>query len=839
VLNPIKNSILSIILAISFMSPAFAQTTDETSDVMEEVVVMATKREQTLQEVPIAVSVVDAEVLEQAHITDMIQLQSLVPSLKVTQLQTTGNTNFIIRGFGNGANNPGIEPSVGVFIDGVYRSRSASAIADLPYLERIEVLRGPQSTLFGKNASAGVINIVTAAPNMNELEGYGEFTYGNYNQVILKGALSGPISDTFGFSLAVNGNSRDGYFDNLETGSEINERSRWGVRGQLLWLPSDNTTLRLIADYDESDEKCCGVANLVAGPTTGAILLVGGNIVPNDAFAREQYFDFDPTNKIENQGVSLQADFNFSNDMVLTSITAYREMSRLDNADVDFTSAELISINSGDTDIETFTQEFRLSQSTDSLDWMLGAYYFDEDLTHDNDIRYDSAFRPYADILSSGNVTLLEQTMIGLGLLPPSVRFFDTGQGAFDRAGQDDRTTSLFGQVDWHVTDRLTLTAGANYTKVKKDAFIQQTNTDIFSALDMVEVGFGAGFFQLTGLPPSLENIIANPGAAAIANALSTVPCSAETGPACNPLLGLQPLQFLPPFVDFPNSVESGTSDDSKTTWTARAAFQANDNINLYVSAGTGFKATSWNLSRDSRPFLRDIPALEAAGLTVNNLTPGTRYAGPEEALVYELGFKGSWQTTMLNMALFSQEIDGFQSNIFTGTGFVLANAGKQSTTGLEVDSLWLPTESLKFNFSGTWLDPEYDSFVQGEGVNGPEDLSGTTPSGIPEFSMNLAGTYYFDFGSTSGFVRGEYIYESDVQVVENVSKEIASREISMFNASIGLAWSNGLELTLWGRNLNNDDFLLSAFPGVAQPGTFSGYPNQPRTYGVTFRARF
>jgi len=830
----ITRSFAMLLSALTFSS-AFAQT----ENVLEEVIVMAQKREQTLQEVPIAVSVVEAEVLAQAHITDIIQLQTLVPSLKVTQLQTSGNTNFIIRGFGNGANNPGIEPSVGVFIDGVYRSRSASALADLPNLERIEVLRGPQSTLFGKNASAGVINIVTAAPNMEEFGGSGEFTYGNYNQVILKGDISGPISDTFGFSLAVNGNKRDGYFKNLETGTDINERDRWGVRGQLLWLPSDNTTLRLIADYDEIDEKCCGVANLLAGPTTPIIFAIGGKMVPNDAFARENYYDFDPTNKIENKGVSLQADFNFSNDMLLTSITAYRESSRLDNADVDFTSAELISVNSGDTNIETFTQEFRLSQSTDSVDWMLGAYYFDETVSYDNQIRYDSAFRPYADILSQGGVTVLEQTMIALGLLPSSASFFATGQGTIENSGQDDRTSSLFGQFDWHVSDRVTLTGGANYTKVKKDAFVQQINTDLFSALDMVQVGFGALFFQLTGLPPTFENIIANPGAAAIAQGLSTVECPPEGAAPCNPLLGLQELQFLPPFVDFPNVVEPGKSNDSKTTWTARAAFQANDNINLYASAGTGFKSTSWNLSRDSRPFAKDIPALEAAGLAVNNLTAGTRYAGPEDALVYELGFKGGWSTSMLNVALFYQEIEGFQSNIFTGTGFIVQNAGKQSTKGIELDTMWLPTEDLKLTFAATWLDPKYDSFEEGEGVDGPEDLSGTTPAGIHKFSMNTSATYYFDIGATTAFIRGEYIYDDKVQVVENVSADVASRRVSMLNASFGLSWSNGFELMLWGRNLNNDDFLQTAFPATAQPGTYNGYPNQPRTYGATVRKRF
>jgi outer membrane receptor protein involved in Fe transport len=836
-----KNSILSLLglAVITAMSPAFGQSEDDEISTLEEVIVTSTKREQTLQEIPIAVSVVDAEVLSQAHITDMIQLQTLVPSLKVTQLQTTSDTNFIIRGFGNGANNPGIEPSVGVFIDGVYRSRSASALSDLPNLERIEVLRGPQSTLFGKNASAGVINIVTAAPNMEKFEGGGEFTYGNYNQVILKGDISGPISDTVGFSLAVNGNKRDGVFKNLETGSDINDRDRWGVRGQLLWLPSDTVTLRLIADYDEIDELCCGVANLLAGPTTPAIFALGGAVVPNDAFAREQYLSFDPSNKIENQGVSLQADFDLSNGMKLTSITAYRELSRLDNSDVDFTSADLVLNNGNDTEIDTFTQELRLSQSTDSVDWMVGAYYFDEDIKHNNTIRYDTGFRPYADILSGGGVTQLEQTMIALGLLPPSVRFFDTGQGVLDETSQDDQTLSLFGQLDWHVTDRLTLTGGLNYTKVKKDAVIQQANNDIFSGLDMVQIGFGAGFAQITGLPPTPENIGANPGAAAVAGALSTVQCTVETGPFCNPLLAFKPFQFLPPFVDFPNSVEPGKSNDSEVTWTARAAFQASDNINVYASAGTGFKATSWNLSRDSRPFASDIPALQAAGLTVNNLTSGTRYAGPEEATVYELGFKGSWENSVLNIAVFDQEIDGFQSNIFTGTGFVLANAGKQSTKGVEVDAMWLPVEAFKLTFSSTWLDPKYDSFVNGSGVDGPEDLSGKTPSGIPEFSMNTSATYYFDIGASSGFIRGEYIYESDVQVVDNVSADVASRKISMFNASMGLSWTNGLELIVWGRNLNNDDFLLSAFPTVAQAGSFSGYPNEPRTYGVTLRARF
>jgi outer membrane receptor protein involved in Fe transport len=662
---------------------------------------------------------------------------------------------------------------------------------------------------------------------------------GNYNQVIVKGDISGPINDTIGFSLALNSNKRDGYFDNLQNGSDINERDRWGIRGQLLFLPTDNVSLRLIADYDEIDEKCCGVANLLDGPTGVAVRLVGGDFVPNDPFAYANYYDFDPTNEIENSGVSLQADIDFDNGMKLTSITAYRELSRLDNVDVDFTSARMVGVNSGDTQIDTFTQELRLSQSMDSLDWMVGAYYFNEDVSYDNQIAYDVAFRPYADILSEFGVTQLEQLMQGFGLLPPDVRFYGAGQGTLDFAGQDDETISLFGQADWHVTDRITLTGGLNYTEVDKKAFVNQVNTDVFSSVDMQQVGFGAIFYTLTGLPPYPEFIAANPGQAATALALSSVPCSDETGPFCNQLLDFQEYQFLPPFVDFPNAVEPGMSNDNKVTWTARVAFQATDNINVYASAGTGFKATSWNLSRDSRPFPSDIPALYGAGLAVPNMTAGTRYAGPEESTVYELGFKGQWDRTQLNVALFDQAIKGFQSNIFVGTGFVLLNAGKQSTTGIEVDALWNPIDPLRLTFSGTWLDPLYDSFPVAEGVGGTVDLSGTTPPGIHEFSMVTSATWYFDIGSLQAFLRGEYVYQDEVPVIENVPPEVASREVSEFNASLGIGFSNGMELMLWGRNLTDDEYITTAFPGVAQPGTYSGYPNQPRSYGVTLRARF
>ena len=812
-------------------------TQADTRDI-EEVVVTAQKREQTLQEVPVAVSVVTADTIEKAQINDILDLQSVIPSLRVTQLQTSGNTNFIIRGFGNGANNAGIEPSVGVFVDGVYRSRTAAAITDLPNLDRIEVLRGPQSTLFGKNASAGVINVVTREANPynmgDEPTGSIGLSFGNFNQVIVDGDITAKLADNIGASFSGYANQRDGYFENNVTGTELNERDRYGFRGEIVYVPTDDLSIRAIADYDVIDEACCGVANLVNGPTGAAVQAVGGNLIPEDAFAQEQFLDFDPTNEIDNWGFSLQADYALTDSIELTSITAYREVDRFENADVDFTSAALVSGNTGQTDIQTFTQEVRLAGSLgENIDWLVGGFYFDEEVDQTTEITYGTAFRPYADILAAGGVTATE---VALGL--PAGTFFAQGQGARETGSQTDETFSLFAQADFYLGDRTTVTLGLNYTDVQKEASVTAVNTDVFSGLDFTAIGFAGAFGALSGgLAPTPVNIAANPTVAATASAVSTTPCSTTTPPpGCNELLGLTALQFLPPFQGFPNSVENGQSDDDEITWTARVAYDFSDNINVYGSASTGFKATSWNLSRDSRPVATDLAGIQAGGFAVNNIVPGTRFAGPEESTVYELGLKGRWGGNYINVAIFDQTIDGFQSNIFTGTAFTLINAGEQSSVGVELDSLWAVTDNFDLSFSGIFMDPEYDDFPN----SSVGDLTGEQPAGIHEVSISIAGTYYFNIGSDIiGFARADYLYEDEVQVVENVPADIASREVGQLNASLSFTYQDRYELLLWGRNLNDDEYLLSAFPSVAQAGSFSGYPNQPRTYGITFRTRF
>lgn len=827
------------------------------------VTITATKREQTLQDVPVAVSVVDDSVIEKAEIQDLGDLQSVVPSLRVGQLQSSANTNFIIRGFGNGANNAGIEPSVGVFIDGVYRSRSAAQITDLPNLQRVEVLRGPQSTLFGKNASAGVISIVTRGPQF-EQSGAIEGSIGNYDAYRLKGDITGPLSDTVAYSLSGNYNKRDGYADDLATGSDVNQRDRWGVRGQLLFTPSEQLEFRVIADYDQIDEICCVAGNLVNGPTGAAIGLLGGQLDAENPFSYNVFNNLDSINEIENSGISLQADYEMSF-ADLTSITAFRTVDSLTDQDSDFTSADLLSRNRNDTQIETFTQEVRLTSSNPdaSFDWMVGAFFFDEQVEIANEIQYGADFRGYADILAGGPAAIAgAEAFVGV----PNGTFGGAGQGLQEEYGQDNTAWSLFGTLDFYLTDRLTATVGLNYTEDEKDAFGRVQATDVLSGLDLTQAGYTAVLATLLGQqgvditnPASVGPFVQ--GNPALYAQLQAGAVAAAQDPTQNPFAALAPLQFLPPFLNFPNAVENGSTSDSNTSYSLRLAYDLTDNINVYGSYATGFKASSWNLSRDSRPFPADFTpgssiidpvtgqelvaapssAIQDAGLAVNNLTTGTRFAGPEEAEVFELGVKGSFDNFAFNLAVFDQVIEGFQSNVFTGTGFALANAGEQSTQGLELDLTWNPTDALTISFASTFLDPVYDSFPN----SASGDLSGTTPSGIPETATSLGFNYDFALGNWDSFVRADWQYESDTDFFDSPTNQALldsvgySREVDLVNASLGFESEDGLGITFWSRNLFDQERITTAFPSVAQAGSLSGYPSQPQTYGVTVRKAF
>lgn len=583
-----KSALLSAVALVALSVPygAHAQSTEDQisgddqgvfdenpSDRANVIIVTASKRETTLAETPIAVSVTDSDTIEQTQIRDLTDLQSLVPSLRVNTNQNASATTFTIRGFGNGANNPGIEPSVGVFIDGVYRSRSAAQIADLPNVQRIEVLRGPQSTLFGKNASAGVISIITQEPQF-EFGGSASLTYGNYETIVAKADITGPITETIAFSLSGGINQRDGYVDVVNLDQRINDKDRWSARGQILFEPTDALRVRLIGDYSKIDDLCCAGFNVRTGPTTPALNAIAGgqSLFPAMPFDDRILLTRAPENDIENYGGSAQIDYELGA-FTLTSITAYRELRAKSFDDGDFTSVDLISNNIA-TDIDTFTQELRIASDLDGpFNFLIGGFYFDESINAQNDVVFGPGARPYFNLLSGGALNTVE-AILGL---PVGATFSHAGLGTFDEFDYSNESYSIFGSADLELTDRLTFTVGLNYTHDEKEVVSNVVTTDAFSAIDLVALGRVIG-----------------------------VPAQVAANPQFNPLLGLRALQFLPPFLQFPNAVEDGQTEDNDLAYTLRAAYKATDNINFYATYATGFKASSFNLSRDSRPFTTD-----------------------------------------------------------------------------------------------------------------------------------------------------------------------------------------------------------------------------------------
>ncbi|WP_375404730.1 TonB-dependent receptor [uncultured Sphingomonas sp.] len=855
------------LLALAIAGPALAQTTtpapsagpDTTAPTVDpeqpaardlasgqqgDIIVTASKREQTLQDTPIAVSVTSAATIEQAQIRDLIDLQTVVPSLRVAQGNTSGQTNFFIRGFGNGANNPGIEPSVGVFIDGVYRSRSAAQITDLPNIERVEVLRGPQSTLFGKNASAGVISVVTQRPQF-KFGGSVAATYGNFDQYVAKADVTGPIiADLLAFSLSGNYNKRDGFVRVENLDRKINDRDRYDIRGQLLFSPGNDLEVRIIGDYSKLDELCCGTRNVLAGPTIPALDFAAGQTAINRNSPDPDRIRLSrlPENRIENYGVSGQIDYSLG-DLTLTSITAYRELRSESVDDGDFTAAD-ISTNLINTKIDTFTQELRVASNFDGpINFLLGGFYFKEDINQVNALDFGVDTRDYLNLLAGGTPGANGTTtgggisaVEGILRLPPRT-FQQAGRAITDQFDYNDESYSIFGTVDFKPFDRLTLTGGFNYTKDKKRVRSNVVSTDAFSAVDLVAVGVAIG------VPATVANT------------------------AANPLLALQGLQFLPPFLNFPNAVENGRTNDDDWSYTVRAAYEASDTINLYATYATGFKASSFNLSRDSRPSAADFirgssaqrpaPAtspIRAAGLAIPNLTSGTRFAGPEQSEVLEAGLKADFGRVKFNVAVFDQSIKGFQGNVFSGTGFILTNAGRQSTRGFEFEGSVTPVDPLTLFAAVTYLDTEYNSFT-GSPLG---DLSGQDVEEVAPITMSIGGAYTHEFaGGQKLILRTDYQYASQVQVsqglpgfvrvvngVRDASAALAigrqfKREVDELNASATLQLSNGLELSAYVRNALNDRYLTFIFDGVAQPGSVYGFYNQPRTYGGSVRFKF
>lgn len=438
---------LALSVAMTMTSSAFAQ---DSGAMLEEITVTAERREQSLQDVPIAVTAFSGDMVTEANITRMEDVAMQTPNFKMTSFNTAESQLFL-RGIGSTNDGPGSDPSVAVFIDDVYIGRPSGASTDLYDLERIEVLRGPQGTLYGRNAAGGTVNIFTKKPQQ-EFEARAGLTVGDYNLLNFRGYLNGAISDTVAGKLTVNIRSRDGYAENITTGQDLEDDDTKSIRGQLLFTPSDSVDV--LVGFDHTDIDNSGDNRFLTNfdvapvfppafvdPQKAEIATFG-----NDP-RKSSHDEIQSSNKqLSGLMVNVSADLNWA---TLTSITAYRES----ESEWFQPLVPLLSDQSGGTGIyevddsavqqaDQISQEFRLSGATDNLSWVGGIFYFKENI--DKSERFVTYWGPVAPVP------------------------FGDGDVTFNMSAKSE-SIAAFGQVTWGITDTVGLTVGARYTEDEKE----------------------------------------------------------------------------------------------------------------------------------------------------------------------------------------------------------------------------------------------------------------------------------------------------------------------------------------------------------------------------------
>ncbi|MCY4358979.1 MAG: TonB-dependent receptor, partial [Gammaproteobacteria bacterium] len=381
--------------AITWLPTTVVQAQSAEGAAIEEILVSATRRQESLQDVPVAVTALSAEALDRAGVIDLRSLDTLVTSFNMQTSQTeTEGVVLRVRGVGTTGNNIGLESAVGIFLDDVYLSRPGVALGDLMDVEQVEVLRGPQGTLFGRNTSAGAISIRTKRPNLNENEFFANLTAGNYDAQNLQAGISGPIvEDTLGYRLSLARRVQDGYM-NSTSGGESYTRDRYSLRGQLLWNISDTMDLRIIGDFAETEEQCCDAVVLLetqaraAGSYVAAGLPADGGVrqfgdgALDDIISNAAQFE----NGFDQAGLSAELNWELSENTDLTWLSSFRQYDtyteQYDYVDIDIYRVDPPAANGIEAgfDIDTWTSELRLTGDSGRLSWMVGAYISDEDI---------------------------------------------------------------------------------------------------------------------------------------------------------------------------------------------------------------------------------------------------------------------------------------------------------------------------------------------------------------------------------------------------------------------------------------------------------------------------
>ena len=500
-------STVGFICAVPFAQPVYAQSADpaaagaasaDTQAGIADIVVTAERRASSAQATPIAISAVSGEALREKNIVDVESLSTNIPNLNFSRI--AADAKISIRGIGYNAIGPGGETRVALYLDGIYQSRNQAGLLGFYDVERVEVLRGPQGTLYGRNAIAGTINLLTRDPG-SSLNGYFTGTVGDYGLIGTEGAVGGPLSSTVQARLSFRTVDRKGYGTNITNGEDVNDEHSRSVRGKLKFEPSPSVTLSLTGDYSNVDDHASGYRPAGRGNSaTPTLVEANGFVVPTDP---QDTAGFGPRRLIETYGFSGQADFDISSETKLTFLAGYRNFVSRQRGNLDGSTAEL-SRQYIDEASDVYSTELRLSQKLGDIgEIIVGGYYFHETNSASNQLGFkglvfsgffaNSPFSPYNNPALAG-IPGLPTARAAIAANDPNTLY--EFYAAYGQVKTNAYAT--FAQAHIELSDQLAVDLGARYSHEKK-AIFEQHQTDLLSPF----VPFDAlhlGFFPAQGL---------------------------------------------------------------------------------------------------------------------------------------------------------------------------------------------------------------------------------------------------------------------------------------------------------------------------------------------------
>ena len=783
---------------------------------LEEVIVTAQKRAESLQDVPISVSAVSGQAMDDGNITNLESLTTLVPNFSMNQSGISNN--ITIRGVSSGIN-PGFEQSTGMYVDGLYYGRGQLARSPLFDLERVEVLRGPQPILFGKNSIAGAVSMHTARPSF-DFEGSLSALYEFEEELQdYRAVISGPLTDTLAGRVAVMYRDSEGSYTNTFTGNDEKNEEETVFRGSLLWEPSD--TLSIWAKYERADFDDNGrnveihqsiVREDLAGTGVGVDYITALDrfvALGNDVLGLQPPIDYSGVDGKLNRVRGGNGDFHETTsdvfmlnidyqlgDHTLTSVTGYLEYDFQQDCDCDFTSASIFNALQ-DEQFEQFSQELRLtSPGGETFDYIAGVFYQSNELDFEDEINVP-------------NNSLLR-------LLNPG--FSDIRTRRF--ADQESDMWAVFAQVTWNISDSWRLILGGRYTDEEKKA----TKT---------QVHFGS------------DNV--------------AIPATDPTGTVPNVLWALNPL--FGAFNIEPYDTIKGDRDESEFNPLATLQWDATDDIMLYATYVEGFKAGGFDIRSNGHP---DPAVVNAQNLGRDLDIVGVFEFEDEEAESIELGAKmGIGPAAELNSAAYYPEYTNLQTSQFDGVlGFNVTNAGEAEIQGVELDGRWAVTDGLTLSGGLAYLDFEYTDFKNNQCYFGQRQLDpgAVQPDGVtcdatgkrkeytPEWTGNITADYVMSLGQSLELRTVLDLVYSDAYTF-NPTLDPRSEQDSYYklNLRVALGHQDGTwEVAFIGRNLNDEDVVTyggeAPLAGSLTGGTGIGYYkflDRPATYALQATYRF